>query len=426
MPVRREKITKRLIDSLPSAPGEELVIWDTDLPGFGYRVRPSGNGTYFVRYQIWEGGKRRDPRVRVAGANAPPEEARKKARELLAQVALGEDPAAAKVAEKAALTVADLCAEYLRAAEAGLVITRFGKPKRASTVEIDRGRITRHIVPTIGDKTAAKLNRADVQIMVDRIGRGDTAGEFKTKSRGLARVEGGPGTASRVAELLGGILSWAELRGLVPGPNPVRGIQKARSQARDRTLTPEELGRLGQALRDLNDTLPAACTALRLIALTGLRREEAIGLRWAEIDFGASCLRLPETKTGKSVRVIGSAARDLLSSLPRYSAEFVFPSRDGQNSAALKKPIASIFDHAGLSDARSHDLRRTFASIADAEGYSDATIGELLGHAKRGVTARHYIVRPDAALIAAADKVSARIALALSTSGAAVVSIRRL
>jgi integrase len=72
-----------------------------------------------------------------------------------------------------------------------------------------------------------------------------------------------------------------------------------------------------------------------------------------------------------------------------------------------------LFDAAGLRDVRSHDLRRTFATIAADEGYSDATIAELLGHARRGVTARHYIRPPDAALVAAADRVAARIAAAL-------------
>jgi integrase len=96
--------------------------------------------------------------------------------------------------------------------------------------------------------------------------------------------------------------------------------------------------------------------------------------------------------------------------LPRGQSEWVFPTRDGSGSADLKKSIASIFDAAGLTDARSHDLRRTFATFEAEEGYSDATIAELLGHARRGVTARHYIRRPDAALIAAADRVADRIA----------------
>src|SRR5262249_54143877 len=82
--------------------------------------------------------------------------------------------------------------------------------------------------------------------------------------------------------------------------------------------------------------------------------------------------------------------------------------------ASLKKQIANLFNAAGLTDARSQVLRRTFASIGADEGYSDATIGELLGHARRGVTARYYIRRPDDALIAAADKISRRVASALA------------
>jgi integrase len=166
-------------------------------------------------------------------------------------------------------------------------------------------------------------------------------------------------------------------------------------------------------LRDQEMLHPAAVAAIRLLALTGLRREEACGLRWREIDWSSDCLRLEATKTGKSTRPIGKAALQLLSTVPRGSSEWVFPDRAGSGSADLKKRIAVLFDAAALMDARSQDLRRTFASVAADEGYSDATIAELLGHARRGVTARHYIRRPDAALIAAADRVAERIAMSL-------------
>jgi integrase len=96
------------------------------------------------------------------------------------------------------------------------------------------------------------------------------------------------------------------------------------------------------------------------------------------------------------------------------SDTWVFPNRNNTGSADLKNSIAAIFDAAGLKDARAQELRGTFASIAAAEEYSDSTIAELLGHARRGVTSRHYIRRPDAALVAAADRVSAVIASALS------------
>lgn len=129
------------------------------------------------------------------------------------------------------------------------------------------------------------------------------------------------------------------------------------------------------------------------------------------------------TKTGRSSRPISKAALELLSTLPR-SSEWVFPNRDGNGSADLKKRIAALFDEAALTDARSHDLRRTFGSLAADEGYGDATIAELLGHARRGVTARHYIRRPDAALIAAADRVAQRIVGALDGRKAEVIELR--
>jgi integrase len=156
-----------------------------------------------------------------------------------------------------------------------------------------------------------------------------------------------------------------------------------------------------------------ACAALRLSALTGLRRQEAVGLQWREIDLDGSCLRLGETKTGRSTRPIGKAAIEHLRAIPRLHDEWLFPNRGGTGSADLKRPIAAIFDAAGLKDARSRDLRRSFASVAAELGYGDAAIAELLGHARRGVTEKHYIRRPDAVLIEAATRTARMISTAL-------------
>jgi integrase len=257
--------------------------------------------------------------------------------------------------------------------------TRIRKPKRASTIAIDEGRVSRHIVPLIGNVVAHDLSRAAVQRLADAIAAGKTAGIIKTKARGVARIKGGPGAAARVVELLGGIWSWAEKRGFVSGPNPARGVDTQRGQIKDRVLSRDELAALGRALQKHDSRLPMAVAALRLVALTGLRREEACGLRWREIDWDGSCLRIEETKTGRSTRPIGRPAIDHLRSLVRIHDEWIFPARDGTRSAELKKSIATIFDAAGLKDARSHDLRRTFVTVAAALGYGEATIAELLG-----------------------------------------------
>jgi integrase len=419
---RMAKLTKRVIDALrPDAQGRDLFVWDGELRGFGVRMKPSGTASFVIQYRTPQGRSRRLAIGKTG--TLTPEQARVSARRLLAEAAEGGDPAADRHEARKAITVADLCERYLEAAAAGLVMTRFRKPKRPSTIAIDNGRVARHIVPLIGDTVAQNLNRAAVQRMVDAIAAGKTAGTFKTKIRGKAVIGGGAGAAARVAELLGGIWTWAEKRGLVSGPNPVRGVETQRSDAKDRVLSPDELARLGAVLQDKKTTRQATA-AVRLIALTGLRREEACGLRWREIDFAANCLRLEATKTGRSMRPIGKAALQLLAALPRYD-EWVFPNRDGSGSADLKKAIATLFDEAGLADARSHALRRTFASFAADEGYGDATIGELLGHARRGVTARHYIRRPDAALIAAADRVSQSVAAIMAGKSGDVIALNK-
>jgi integrase len=352
------------------------------------------------------------------------EQARKRAEEIGRLAAEGRDPQREKIEARKALNVSALCDEYIKAAKAGLVLTRFKRPKRGAALTIDEGRISRHIKPLIGRLPANDVSRADVQRMADAIAQGLTAGCFVTKPRGKAIVRGGPGAATRVVELLGGIYSWAEKRGLVTGPSPVRGVETARGEAKERFLEAWELAQLGKVMAAKKTNSPNAVAALRLIALTGLRREEACRLRWTELDMKAKCLRLDASKTGRSVRPIGAVAIDLLRSIPRRSDTWVFPNQKDTGSADLKKAIAQIFDLAGLKDVRSHDLRRTFASVAADEGLADATIGELLGHARRGVTARHYIRRPDAALVAAADVVSTRIAAALDSLGSSAKVMR--
>jgi hypothetical protein len=434
----RAKITKRSVDALrPTEEGREAALWDAELKGFGVRVQRGSVKSYILHYRIGAGRGASLRKLTIGKHGSPwtPEMARATAKRLLAIVAQGKDPAATK---RESLTVGQLCDRYLEAARSGLVMTRFKRPKRLTTVAIDEGRVGRHIKPLIGKIPAGDLRRAEVQRMADAIAQGKTAGTFKgkprekavaaegapgssialdpnVKPRGRAVVTGGTGTAARVVELLGGIYSWAEKRELVAGPNPAHGVETARGEAKDRVLSGDELRAFGKALDENEATSPMPVAALRLIALTGLRREEACALRWGEIDVSGSCLRLEATKTGRSTRPIGKAARDLLQSLPRLSDEWVFPNRGDTGRADLKSSIAKQFDAAGLTDARSHDLRCTFGSVAADEGYGDATIAELLGHSRRGVTQRHYIRRPDAALVAAADRVSARIAAALAT-----------
>jgi integrase len=403
-------LTKRSLDAAdPQA--AEYFMWCGSLAGFGARIYPTGRKVFVAQVRV--GRKTRRIKIGSFGAFTV-EQARERATAIIRAASDGRDPQREKQEAREAITVGELCEQYLEAARGGLVMTRFKRPKRASTLVIDEGRISRHIMPLIGSIRARDLRRADIQRMADAIATGKTAGVFKGKWRGRAVVTGGAGTAARVVELLGGIYTWAEKRDLAPAPNPTRGVETARGEAKDRVLSTDELHELGLALRRQENESPTVVAAVRLIALTGLRRGEACGLKWDEVDQAGQCLRLASTKTGRSTRPIGTKAMDLLRSLPREDGvNWLFPRSDRNGSADMGKAFAALFDAAGLIDARSHDLRRTFASVAADQGFGDATIAELLGHARRGVTARHYIRRPDTALIAAADKVATRIAAAL-------------
>ncbi len=413
------KLTKRTVDA--SAPrAKEYFVWCGGTRGFGVRVYPSGKKVFVAQVRV--GRSTRRLKIGLYGPFTV-DQARTAAEEIIRTASMGIDPQRAKRETRVALSVQELCDRYMEQARAGLVMTRFGQPKRKSTVSVDEGRVSRHIKPLIGTIPARDLSRVDVQRMADQIAQGKTRGIHKGKKRGKAVVKGGAGTAARVVSLLGGIFSWAEKRGYASGLNPVRGVETLRSQPRDRVLATAEIAALGQALHEKRETTPAAADSLVLIALTGLRREEACSLQWGEIDERGQCLRLTETKTGKSVRPIGRAALTHILSIKRRSDKWLFPNDNHSGRADLKKEIAAIFDAAGLQDARSHDLRRTFASAAADEGYSDATIAALLGHAQRGVTARHYIRRPDDALIAAANRTAARISASLAGALAEVVPL---
>src|SRR5271166_6196158 len=117
------RLTKRLIDTLrPDPSGVDLFSWDSELKGFGVRMKPSGNASYLVQYRTSEAKTRRFAFGRLG--TITPDEARTKARRLLAEIAEGADPSAQRHEAREALTVSELCDRYLEAARAGLVMTR--------------------------------------------------------------------------------------------------------------------------------------------------------------------------------------------------------------------------------------------------------------------------------------------------------------
>jgi integrase len=415
------RLTKRNVDGL-AASGKELVAWDDEIPGFGLRVKPSGAKSWIIQYRNAHGRSRRLTVGRVG--RLTPDEARRAAKQRLAAVDRGEDPAEERAGARKAITVGQLCDQYLEASHNRV---------KSSTLKMDRSRIERHVKPLLGSRPVASLTPADMEKFLRDVVEGKSApkpvpqGGPKRKRGGI--TTGGPGAASRTLGMLGTILERAVRDGVL-AKNPVRGIKKPKSEEVKPAFSFEKVRALGAALREEEienketETQEAKIgrQAIRTLLLTGFRRMEALALTWEELDPDSHCVRFKDTKTGKQMRAVGQSALDHLAKIKPEAmkqADHVFAtSSQAGHLIGLPHMWDRVADRAGIAGVTLHGLRHWFASAATELGYSDLVIGALLGHAKRGITGR-YATAPDPVLIAAADRVCGALARALDGSNAA-------
>ncbi len=365
------RITKRSVDA--HKPGDrDKLLWDSETPGFGLKVTPTGTRTYLTQYRI--GGRRgRTRRVTIGQHGRPwtdprtgetksltPDVARKEAKRLLGLVTAGEDPAEDRARVRQALTVAELCDLYLSEGVA---------KKKAGTIAKDKRRIELHVKPLIGGHRARDISQDDVE------------GFMKAVAKRF-----GKGAASRTVGMLGGIFTFAVKKKKVTlcTKNPVRGVERFADRKVERFLSPAELARLGETLTDAerNGVNLYAVAAIRMLVLTGCRKSEILTLRWDDIDWEHGCLRLADSKTGAKTVALGAPAVELLHGLPRVDDNpYVFPgSKERAHLVELQKIWHRLRNRAELPDVRLHDLRHSFASVGAASGDSLLIIGKLLGH----------------------------------------------
>ncbi len=397
------RITKRVVDAI-KPDGTDFYVFDSELIGCGVRVRKTGGMSYIVRYRAGSGRGAPVKRVTIATVGkVTPEQAREKAKDILASVVKGEDPAKEKAEAKAALTFEAVTERYLEHVAA---------KKKPATHSLYKHLLNAYALPTLAKRPATSLTSLDIAPL-----------HLKMSDKAT--------TANRFLAVVSSMYEWAvDAKLLAKMENPAAGIEKYTEKARDRYLTSEELQRLGDAIDEAetdgipwepdpakktkhapkpeNRRLkidPAVAAALRLYILTGARRGEILSLTWEMVDLERGLLFLPDSKTGQKTIILNAPAQLILSELPRID-KFVIPGRAkvGKNGKIesrarhdIKRPWTLIRKRAGLLSetddpryrVRLHDLRHTHASIGVGSNLGLPIVGKLLGHKQARTTERY-------------------------------------
>jgi integrase len=359
--------------SLPAGVADK-VYFDEDLPGFGLRVRASGVHSWMVQYAI--AGRTRRVVLGLASA-LDASRARATAKDLLARVRLGHDPAAEKELARA------------RAGETfGALLPRFLERQKARLKPRSYQATERHLLAH-----AKALHGAPVEAIIRRT--------IATRLSEIAK-RNGPTSCNRVRASLSAYFTWLAREGYVE-TNPVAFTNKAvENTARERVLSDAELRVIWLALANGSPRSPDYPVILKLLMLTGARRNEIADLTWDEVDLDAALITLPPARTkNKREHVIplSEPALAILRTLPRRTMadgaprEHVFGkgSRGFQGWNPAKRELDARIAEAGcpVLDWTLHDFRRSL-STALHERFNvpphvvEAMLGHVGGH-KAGV-----------------------------------------
>jgi integrase len=362
--VPKVNLTSRFIRlSVCPAGARRVDFFDPNFPGFMLEVRASGRKTFYQRYRDSYG---RERQFKIGSARfLTVFQARRKARAVVAKAILGSDPQKERQELRSIPTLSQFAREsYLP----------FAKNAKRSW-RTDDTVLRLHILPELGHITFDQVSDRNIAELLRQL-----------REAGYAS-----GTTNRVLVLLRFMFNLGRKWG-VPGcvSNPTTGLKTTPDVCRQRFLTNEETQRLLQAL-DADENKVAAC-AIKLLLLTGGRRNEITQAKWEYVNWDQRTLLVPIAKSGQARLIrLNTAALELLCSLPRLpSNPYVFPSPvTGRPSASLHFPWSRIRKRSGLLDVRLHDLRHSFASFLVNRGVSLYVVQGLLGHSHARATQRY-------------------------------------
>jgi integrase len=400
------KLDKRTVASLsgPEAGRFDVIHWDDDLPGFGLRVLASGARSWCVRYRI--GNKSRLIALGKLAA-LKPAEARSEAQRILAGAKLGHDEREeinarkAKGSSAAAESFAQVVELYLRHVVSG---------KRPRT-QVERKRhLNVHWKPLHG-KPIGDISRREIASRLLEL-----------------KDQHGPIAANRARGSLNAFFVWAMQQGIAEA-NPVMGTAPpGEERERERVLSANELRSVWQPTEGQGDY----SAIVRLLILTGQRREEVAAMRWPELDLDRALWTIPSerTKNKRSHEVpLPDQAIAMLKTRPRREKrELIFGEGKGPFSGwsrakkALDRRILERrrkeLTEAGGDAAQAkpleawtlHDLRRTAVTQMNELGIAPHVVEAVINHVsgtKAGVAGTYnraiYAAEKRAALQTYAD-----------------------
>jgi integrase len=358
------KLTQRRIDDLECpARKKDILVFDDEQRGLGVRVTASGGKTYLAQYTI-AGSKRRVPLGSCSAISLAA--AREAVQAILGDVAKGRDPAAERKqaayeakekAEAEALTLGVLIDRW----EAGHLAGK--RPGYAA----EATRALRFAFKKQLPAPAANLTPKAVKTTLNAIG--------EDGRKATARLTGAYGRAC---------YGWAIGKDLLV-ENPFAGIKLCAVASRERVLSDEELKAVWGATKD-----PGPYGAIvRMLILTGQRREEVAGMTWDEIAADLSTWTIPTNRTKNGLAHIvplSRQAQTILKSAYRMAMEsanaeleFVFRGRAGAFNGFSKAKLA-LDEDSDVKDWRLHDLRRTLATGLQRLGIRLEVTEAILNH----------------------------------------------
>lgn len=268
---------------------------------------------------------------------------------------------------------------------------------RPNTFVSYAGHLSNHVVARIGNMSIHDVDGPTLNALYSELLRG---GRLKGRGKGL-----NPTTVRRVHATLRRAFRDAVRWGLLE-KNPVESCDPPR-QARTEVMRTWSLEELRSFLELTNEDEWAELWLL--LATTGMRRGEALGLRWSDIDLGTCVIsirrsivlvghrpHIAEPKSARSRRVIVLDRRtaDALERLNTNATprDFVFRTSDGESihPAAVSRRFREIVDGSSLPRIRLHDLRHTFATLALQAGIHPKIVSERLGHSTIALTLDVY------------------------------------